>query len=626
MHEGRKRIAVLLSLAVVPTIYLSGLLAQFTRNYDAWQAGGGTVGDGTSPGLPNSNPFICLIAAFSVDGFKAFCILFIAVGFLFLMLWLRDKEDGQNYDQERNFKYAQKGTYGTAGFLSREEMKEFLDILPITKTTGTILGSLGKEVVSIPEETFMNKHIAVYGASGSMKSRSFVRNMVFQSVARGESIILTDPKSELYEDMSIYLEENGYAVRVFNLVHPECSDRWNCLGEINQDEIMAQICVEIIFSNTGDEVGKGFWDRTETNLLKALILYVDIERSPEDRNMGAVYEILIDRTAQDLENIFSVLPRTHPAKKAYSIYQKSDSKVRADTMAGLGTRLQVFQSQKICDITAADDFVFSQMGWEKCAYFVIISDQDSTFRFLSSLFFSFLFVNLVRAADDKTEERALPIGVNFILDEFPNIGMIPDFKMKISTVRSRNIRISVIFQNIAQLENRYPKNEWLEIIGNCDTQIALGCNDPMTAAFISERTGLTTIEAVSESKHLHTWRVTDYTPDYKETSSVGKRQLMNPDEILRMPMDEALIILRARNVFKVKKFDFTKHPESKKLKKRKAIAYIPKWRKEQMEAVEKESIQVIQTVQKHVAEQEKKKKPTEISKFDLMSKEETYDE
>ena len=208
-------------------------------------------------------------------------------------------------------------------------MKEFLDILPITKTTGTILGSLGKEVVSIPEETFMNKHIAVYGASGSMKSRSFVRNMVFQSVARGESIILTDPKSELYEDMSIYLEENGYAVRVFNLVHPECSDRWNCLGEINQDEIMAQICVEIIFSNTGDEVGKGFWDRTETNLLKALILYVDIERNPEDRNMGAVYEILIDRTAQDLENIFSVLPRTHPAKKAYSIYQKSDSKVRA---------------------------------------------------------------------------------------------------------------------------------------------------------------------------------------------------------------------------------------------------------------------------------------------------------
>ena len=294
MHEGRKRIAVLLSLAIVSMIYLSGLLAQFTRNYDAWQTGGGTVGDGTSPRLPNSNPFICLIAAFSVDGFKAFCILFIAVGFLFLMLWLRDKEDGQNYDQERNFKYAQKGTYGTAGFLSREEMKEFLDILPITKTTGTILGSLGKEVVSIPEETFMNKHIAVYGASGSMKSRSFVRNMVFQSVARGESIILTDPKSELYEDMSIYLEENGYAVRVFNLVHPECSDRWNCLGKINQDEIMAQICVEIIFSNTGDEVGKGFWDRTETNLLKALILYVDIERSPEDRNMGAVYEILID--------------------------------------------------------------------------------------------------------------------------------------------------------------------------------------------------------------------------------------------------------------------------------------------------------------------------------------------
>ena len=572
-------------MAIFPVLYAGGYLTQLIENYSIWQKVGHIPGDGTAPSLPQKGVSVCLSAAFSLMGLKVLLFLGLTIAGIVLFAVFIGKGKKGDYDTERKFHYSEKGSYGTARFMDKRRMKELLDVTGIQKTEGTILGTVDGAVVSIPVASRMNRNIAVFGASGSMKSRAFVRNMIFQSVKRGESLILTDPKSELYEDMSVYLKEQGYIVRVFNLVQPEHSDRWNCINEVSHDQMMAQICADVIIKNTGGGKTDHFWDSSELNLLKALILYVDIERNPEDRNMGAVYEILIDLTAQDLENIFSVLPRTHPAKKAYSIYQKSDSKVRADTMAGLGTRLQVFQSQKICDITAADDFVFSQMGWEKCAYFVIISDQDSTFRFLSSLFFSFLFVNLVRAADDKTEERALPIGVNFILDEFPNIGMIPDFKMKISTVRSRNIRISVIFQNIAQLENRYPKNEWLEIIGNCDTQIALGCNDPMTAAFISERTGLTTIEAVSESKHLHTWRFTDYTPDYKETSSVGKRQLMNLDEILRMPMDEALIILRARNVFKVKKFDFTKHSESKKLKKRKAIAYIPKWRKEQMEAV-----------------------------------------
>ncbi|MDO4531869.1 MAG: type IV secretory system conjugative DNA transfer family protein [Bacillota bacterium] len=467
----------------------------------------------------------------------------------------------------------------------------------------------------------MNKHIAVYGASGSMKSRAFVRNMIFQAVARGECLVMTDPKAELYEDMSLYLEEKGYKVRVFNLVHPECSDRWNCLSMVHGDEILAQICVEIIFTNTGDEAGNGFWNRGETNLLKALILYVDLEKNPEDRNMGTVYEMILERTDQELESLFGILPKGHPAKKPFHIYRKSDAKVRSDMMAGLGTRLQVFQSQKICDITEADDFVFSRMGWEKCAYFVIMSDQDSTFRFLSSLFFSALFVELVRSADDKTEERALPLGANFILDEFTQIGKIPDFKMKISTVRSRNIRISVIFQSLAQLENRYPHNEWLEILGNCDSQIALGCNDPLTAKFLSDRSGLTTVEAINESRDLYAWRFSNFTPEYKETNSDQPRGLMNPNEVMGIPMDEALIILRTKNVFRVKKFDYTKHPESKRLKKRKAVAYIPEWRKSQGKT--ENVVKSVKNVVKNVPpkKEQQKKEPVEITKFELMSKE-----
>jgi len=582
MNDSRKWKGILLViLALIPILYVSGFLAQMLQNYAVWISSGGIPGDGTSPELPKTDILICLLHVFSMYGLKTFCMISGVAAVFFVMLWIRDKEDGKYYDQERNFKYSKKGTYGTAKFLSVKEMREFLDVTSIKETTGTILGSRRWHVISIPENTFMNKHIAVYGASGSMKSRAFVRNMIFQAVARGECIVVTDPKAELYEDMSIYLEDNGYTVRVFNLVHPECSDRWDCLSMVHGDEIQAQICVEIIFTNTGDLVDSGFWSRGETNLLKALILYVDMEKNREDRNMGAVYEMILERTDQELENLFSILPKAHPAKKPYNIYRKSDVKVRSDMMAGLGTRLQVFQSQKICDATAADDFVFNRMGWEKYAYFVIMSDQDGTFRFLSSLFFSSLFIELVRSADDKTDERTLPIGVNFILDEFTQIGKIPDFNMKISTVRSRNIRISVIFQSIAQLDNRYPRNEWLEILGNCDTQIALGCNDPITAKFLSDRSGITTVEAVNESRDLNTWRFSDHTPEYKETKSEHPRNLMNPGEIMKIPMNEALIILRTKNVFKVKKFDYTKHPESKKMKKRKAVMYIPEWRKSQ---------------------------------------------
>ena len=209
--------------------------------------------------------------------------------------------------------------------------------------------------------------------------------------------------------------------------------------------------------------------------------------------------------------------------------------------------------------------------------------------------------------------------MNFILDEFPNIGAIPDFKKKISTVRSRNISLSVIFQNIAQLKNRYPNDEWQEIIGSCDTQLALGCTDEMTARFISNRTGEVTIAVNSESKQLHTMRFSDYTPDYRETSSDGRRKLMTPDEILRMPMDEALVILRGQNVLKVKKFDYTRHPERKKLKKRKVVEYNPVWR----EKKEKKPKKGMEPNRKRSIPEEtmpENKDFMKISKKDLMGK------
>ncbi len=568
---------MLLLLIGSSLVYIGGYIGQFWINYKIWKTYGGVIGDSTSPELPSINVFKCIVSFFTKEGILCAFILGTAITVFVLLSMNSEKLRSEQYD-DRNFTYSDKGTYGTAGYMSKKEIQNILNIENIKNTDGTILGLIDNKVISVPVKTNMNKNIAVYGASGSMKSRAFVRNMILQAVKRGESIICTDPKGELTEDMQLYLRNNGYTVKIFNLVSPKNSDSWNCISEIEGDEIMAQICADVIIKNTSSGKSDHFWDSSELNLLKALILYIDCERKDEYKSLGEAYKMISNLTEKELEERFEVLPNGHPAKAPYNIFKQAGEKVRGGVIVGLGSRLQVFQNELIRNITAYNEIDLSLPGKEKAAYFCISSDQDSTFDFLSSLFFSFLFIKLIRYADFNGIDGKLPVAVNFVLDEMPNIGAIPDFKKKISTVRSRNVSVSVIFQNIAQLKNRYPNDEWQEILGNCDTQIALGCTDPMTAKYISDRAGETTINVSSTGKQLTSIRISDYTPEYRETSSVGKRKLMTPDEVLRMPMDTALIIIRGQNVFKVKKFDYSLHPESKKLRKMKATEHIPKWR------------------------------------------------
>lgn len=485
------------------------------------------------------------------------------------------------YDKERNLTYSDKGTYGTSGFMDDVEMLQVLELVSdITKSRGVILGLLYGKAVCLPENTRMNRNVAVFGASGSMKSRAYARNVVFQCVARGESLIITDPKSELYGDLCNYLIANGYIVRVFNLINPENSDSWNCLAEIEGQEIMAQLFSDVIIKNTGSTKGDHFWDNAEMNLLKALVLYVDQGFPPEGKNIGQVYKLLTLNSEKELNSLFDMLPITHPAKAPYNIFKQASDTVRSGVIIGLGTRLQVFQNKLIRQITSYNEISLTQPGKEKCAYFCITSDQDSTFDFLSSLFMSFVFIKLVRYADKYGNSGKLRVPVHILADELANGGCtIADLTKKISTIRSRHLSISCIFQNLPQMQNRYPDNQWQEIIGNCDTQLFLGCTDEMTAEFISNRSGDVSIVVSTEAKQLNTWRVSDYTPEYRETHSIGKRKLMTPDEVLRLPLDQALIILRGQKVLKVGKYDYTLHPESKKLSLCRASDHVPQWRK-----------------------------------------------
>ena len=572
---------LVIPLLFITLAYAGGYVTQFINNYQVWTSSGGIPGDGTSPALPSGSFSSCLLALtifpYSLWGIFLCLGAFGTLVFVIMRMGFGDKG---TFDEERNFTYSDKGTYGTSGFMTDEEMHKVLELVgDISKNKGFILGKLNGKAVCLPENTRMNRNVAVFGASGSMKSRAYARNVVFQCVKRGESLIITDPKSELYNDLCIYLQKNGYIVKVFNLINPENSDSWNCLAEIEGQEIMAQLFCDVIIKNTGAAKGDHFWDNAEMNLLKALVLYVDQGFPPEGKNIGQAYKLLTLNSEKELNSLFDMLPITHPAKAPYNLFRQASDTVRSGVIIGLGTRLQVFQNKLIRQITSHDEINLTQPGREKCAYFCITSDQDSTFDFLSSLFMSFVFIKLVRYADKYGENGRLPVPVHILADELANGGCtIADLTKKISTIRSRQLSISCIFQNLPQMQNRYPQNQWQEIIGNCDTQLFLGCTDEMTAEFISKRSGEVSVAVSSKAKQLNTWRVSDYTPQYRETNSIGKRKLMTPDEVLRFPLDQALIILRGQKVLKVEKYDYTLHPESKKLISCRANDHVPKWR------------------------------------------------
>lgn len=601
----------IIPIAALALLYGSGYLSQLFSNYRAWQEAGAVFG--TSPTFPDAGFFPCLAAAFHFPyGLYGLGLCIGALALLILMVMRMGYSEGGEYDRQRNLVYSDKGTYGTAGFMSRKELTEVLDLVPdIRKHSGTILGELDHQVICIPPKTRFNGNLAVYGASGSKKTRAFCVNMILQCAARKSSLVICDPKSELYEKTSEYLRDQGYTVRVFNLVTPSASDSWNCLAEIGDQELMAQLFCDVIIKNTGGEERDHFWDSAEMNLLKALVLYVSTSYPKKKQNIGEVYQLLTASSEKELNALFDVLPLTHPAKAPYSIFKQASEGVRGGVIIGLGSRLQVFQNRDIRNITSYNEIDLELPGKQPCAYYCITSDQDSTFDFLSSLFLSFVFIRLVRYADEHCPGGALPVPVHVLGEELCACGVIPDLSRKISVIRSRNLSMSCVFQNLAGLQNRYPYNQWQEILGNCDVQLFLGCTDALTAEFISDRTGEASISVTSKAKQLGTWRVSNYTPEYRETSGVGRRKLMTMDEVLRMDVDKALIIIRGKNVLEVDKYDYSKHPEAKKLRPSKAASHVPAWQTRKPQKKQTPSAPPSQAAAKKPAQ---KKKPASTEK------------
>lgn len=564
--SGKKKFIMGVACLLLLALYTGGFLRQIM----------------VDAGHVRLNPLRCLyFAVSSVAGLKTsvFTVLLFAAlaGVIVFQGGINDM-DGE--DEERNFTYSKLGTYGTAGYMKDSERRKVLkEDKDIRNVDGIILGleMTSGNILSLPVDSRLNRNIAVCGSQGSMKSRAFARNMILQCVRREESMFVTDPKSELYEDTVAYLKEQGYTVRQWNLIDLENSDAWDCLAEIDEGGLIDTF-VDVVIRNTTDKFDH-FYDNVEMDLLKALCLYVYHEYEEKDRTFAESYKILINQSLEAIDGIFDRLPTSHPAKGPYRLFSKAE-KVKGNAVLGLGTRLQILQNEKVQKITSHKEIDLTLPGKKKCAYFCITSDQDSTYDVLATLFVSFLCIKLVRYAD-RQPDRRLPVPVHFILDEFPNIGVVPDFKKKLATARSRQIGISVLYQNIPQLQNRYPDGQWEEILGGCDISMFLGCNDMTTATYFSDRSGDMTVGVSSVRKNLSTVRMSNYVPDYSETSSVGKRKLLLPDEVLRFPLDQALVIIRGQKVLRVRKMDYTRHSEAEKLVPEKTDCHMPEWRKKE---------------------------------------------
>ncbi len=554
----RRKLKITLSLAVlIPCVlYIAGIIAQFMININAWKAAGSDYS--VSPGLPSLELADVFRSIFHFpEGLIAIGV--VVVGIVLICIFGLRIGWGQNgvTDSNRNLTVSSSGSYGTASFMSPKEASACFDVTSAKKTEQDILGMLPDgQILTLPKNTRLNSNLAVCGSSGTGKSRSISRNLVLQAVKRGESLILTDPKSELYESMSEYLRDNGYTVKVFNLIEMDHSDSWNCLNEVGSSELMAQTFADIVLQNTSGDSKDAFWYNAELNLLKALVLYVALEMPPEQRNLATVYDLLYTQTEKGLSDIMASISHEHvnqytgellppsPAAAPYAIFKQSSDTVRTSVIIGLGSKLAVLQAQQVRNITSYNEIDLELPGKQKCAYFCIVSDQDSTFDFLSSLFFSFLFIRLIRYADGYCEGGMLSTKVKFVLDEFPNCCLIPD-----------------------------------------DSTVFLGCTDMLTAEYFSDRIGTASVEVEGTMRELNTMHITNYTPRFRKTNSLGRRQLLTPDEVLRLPPDQVLIFIRGQKVMRAKRYDYSLHPDYKKLKSRKAILHEPDWKTSQASSV-----------------------------------------
>lgn len=419
-----------------------------------------------------------------------------------------------------------------------------------------------------------NLNVLVAGGSGAGKSRTYaVPNILQCSQAEskkggGCSIVVTDPKGELLRKTGGLLERMGYEVRVFDLINPDTSFCYNPFCYVHDDKDVLKLINNLIRNTTpkGSQASDPFWEKSETALLQALMLYLLHEAPPEEQNFPMIMEMLGSAQVKEedeeyqspLDILFERLEMRKPdsiAVKQYQIYKQAAGKTAKSILISVGVRLAAFNLKEIANLTCTDELDLASIGEKKVALFCCIPDADTSLNYLVGMIYSNLFQTLYYVADRKYGGR-LPIPVHCIMDEWPNVALPDDFDKILATMRSRAISCSIIIQNMAQMKALF-KDSWESLVGNCDELLYLGGNEKEGHKYISELLGKETLDTNTYGQTKG--RNGSYSTNYQQTG----RELFTPDEIRLLDNRKAILFVRGERPMLDDKYNLKKHPNVK---------------------------------------------------------------
>ena len=470
------------------------------------------------------------------------------------------------YYKGKNAKKFRPGTeYGSARWGTPADIAPFVDEdffnnIPITQTERITMSSRPKQ-----PKYARNKNILVIGGSGSGKTRFFAKPSLLQCHS---SYVVTDPKGTILNEVGRLLERKHYRIKSLNLINFKKSMKYNPLAYIRSEKDILKL-VNALIMNTkgeGDKAGEDFWVKAERLYYSALIGYIWYEATEDEKNFITLLDLINASEAREddeeykspVDLLFDDLEARDPehfAVKQYRKFKMAAGKTLKSILISCGARLAPFDIKELHELMETDELELDTLGDSKAALFVIISDTDSTFNFVAALMYSQLFNLLCDKADDFYGGR-LPVHVRLILDEFANIGQIPNFDKLIATIRSREISASIILQSQSQLKAIY-KDSADTIVGNCDSTLFLGGKEKSTLKEISEMLGKETIDSYNRSENRGSQ--ISHGLSYQK---LGK-ELMTQDELAVMDGGKCIFMLRGVRPFFSDKYDLTKHPNYK---------------------------------------------------------------
>ena len=410
-----------------------------------------------------------------------------------------------------------------------------------------------------------NLNTIVIGGSGAGKTRFYAKPNILQC---NTSFVVLDPKGEIIRSVGHLLEAKDYVIKVIDLIDMPKSLGYNPFHYIQNDKDILKLITNLIRNTTpkGSSTNDPFWEKSETALLEALMLYLYHYAPEDEQNFTMVMEMLnyaeVKEEEEDyespLDELFKrleALDSNSLALKQYKIYKQAAGKTAKSILISVGVRLAAFNLEELASLTRFDEMELEQIGERKTALFAIIPDNDSTFNFIVGMLYTQLFQMLYYQAD-YVHGGELPVPVHFLMDEFANVALPDEFDKLLSTMRSRQIFVSIILQNLAQIKALY-KDSWESIVGNCDELYYLGGNEQSTHKYISELLGKETLDTNTFGKS--TGHSGSYSTNFQQTG----RELLTADEVRLLDNNDGLLFIRGERPIKDKKYNLLKHPNIK---------------------------------------------------------------